>query len=188
MADWVAATALWALALVLAYSGAVKLADPRPAAIALVDFGVARRVRPALGRAVGAYEALLAAALVAAILGAVPAAAPASVAALTFLLFAWFLARGVRAGAEFGCNCFGASDGAVSAADVARTALLAALAAAAVAGPATIDDAHLPAAPVAVAATLLGAALVRGALRLRGVNADPLGERPDRWEQRLHGH
>ncbi len=63
--------AVWILAIILAWSGIAKLRRPTLAAVAIVDFGVVRRVRPPLGAALGAGELLLALLLATGILSAV---------------------------------------------------------------------------------------------------------------------
>lgn len=61
------------------------------------------------------------------------------------------------------------------------------VAAAALVSPGTLAELHLPAAPLVALGLLLGSALAVEAMKLRNVNLDPLGERADRWERRLHG-
>src|ERR671916_2138292 len=52
--------AVWILAIIFVWSGVAKLRRPTLAAMAMMDFGVLRRVRPRLGSALGAAELLLA--------------------------------------------------------------------------------------------------------------------------------
>src|ERR671914_3126410 len=52
--------AVWILAIIFVWSGVAKLRRPTLAAMAMMDFGVLRRVRPLLGSALGAAELLLA--------------------------------------------------------------------------------------------------------------------------------
>src|SRR3712207_3419211 len=51
---------VWILAIIFVWSGVAKLRRPTLAAMAIMDFGVLRRVRPRLGSALGAAEVLLA--------------------------------------------------------------------------------------------------------------------------------
>src|ERR671915_2074426 len=56
--------AVWILAIVFVWSGVAKLRQPTLAAVAMMDFGGLRRVRPRLGSALGAAELLVALSLV----------------------------------------------------------------------------------------------------------------------------
>lgn len=111
----------WFYAWVFAWSGGTKLADPKRAAWALVDFGVARRLSVARGLALGACEVLLGLWLatqwgVAGALG---------VATLLLLVFAVLIGRSLRQEAGFSCACFGGSEP-LSVKTLARTVGLAA--------------------------------------------------------------
>jgi Methylamine utilisation protein MauE len=111
-------------ALVLVWAGVEKLRRPFPASLAIVRFGLAKRVRPVVGRAAGATEVAAGALLLArpqSPWAYVPAAA-------LLLVFAFLLARAVRRGERFACACFGAGENdSITAATVLRTAVLLAL-------------------------------------------------------------
>jgi hypothetical protein len=117
--------AVAAIASTLAWSGAVKLRQPMPAAWALVDFRVVRHVRRCAGLALGLLEAGVALALIAALAaGATPTTAAAGAAALLFAAFAAAIGAALRRGASFDCACFGAEDTPLSAFTLARAVLL----------------------------------------------------------------
>lgn len=118
------------LAWVFLLSGTVKLRRPALAALAMVDFGVARKTVPALGLALGAVEVMLGAAL---LLRVFPGAALV-VAGVLLTAFAAVIARAVARGDSFPCFCFGDAEGSISWWTFARTAALAALAVVLVAG------------------------------------------------------
>jgi hypothetical protein len=115
---------VWVLATVFVWSGIAKLRRPALAAMAIVDFGVLRRVRPRLGAALGAAELLLALFLATGTLPVVflPAAA------VLLWIFALLIARSLFAGEDFACFCFGDGDSRLSWATLARTVTLALLA------------------------------------------------------------
>lgn len=108
-------------ALVLVWAGVEKLRHPFPASLAIVRFGLARRVRPEVGRAAGAIE--LAA-------GTLLLARPQSPwaylpAAALLLAFVSLLARAVRRGERFACACFGARENdSITPVTVLRTSVL----------------------------------------------------------------
>jgi hypothetical protein len=163
----------WLLAAVFALSGGLKLRRPILAAMAIVDFGVVRRMRPVLGRLLGISELTLAAGLlVAPRFGGV-------IATVLLWFFVVLIARSLRAGGDFACFCFGDSSAPLSRGTLARTAALALLATnQAIAAPglgAIGADALIQA---VVAAGLLGTVALLGYLpRLVRWNADPFGER-----------
>lgn len=149
------AVAIWFLAGVFAWSGLAKLRKPALAAMALVDFRVARRVRPPLGAALGTAEVLLAAALA---LGLLPRLTLALTAGLLWL-FALLIARSLWAGMRFACFCFGEADDQLSFWTLARTSALALVASTAViTTPPTL--AHTPWASASVLQALVGLALL----------------------------
>lgn len=115
------AASAWFLAGVFMWSGVAKLRRPALSAMAMVDFGVLRRVRPWLGAALGATEVTLAGAL--------------ALAAALLWLFALLIARSLAAGRDFACFCFGEAEGRLSRWTLARTAALALLATAAAVPP-----------------------------------------------------
>jgi hypothetical protein len=184
--EWLATTAMWCLGFVFLHSGTAKLRDIPLAATTLVDFGLLSRPRADAGFAVGAYEVALGAALFAAIVGMAPRRLVAILAVLTLLGFSILLVRSLRSGADFACNCFGSSSKPIARSDAIRTAVLLAVGIVALAGPATLAEAHVPSAPISAIACLLGASLLVAVPALLKVNADPPGEDPSRWERRLH--
>jgi hypothetical protein len=162
------------VAATLAWSGAVKLRRPAPAASALVDFGIARRARDGAGRALGAIEAGLAAALIVGLaVGGAAATAAAAAAALLFATFTVLIARSLRDGASFECACFG-SGTPLSSITLVRAGLLAALGAvlAVTAGPATAT-ADIASATVAGTAVVALVALAGTLSPLLRWNDDP---------------
>jgi hypothetical protein len=113
------------LALVFVASAVPKLRKPELAALAIVDFGVARRAHRWAGLGLGVAEFALAIALAMAAAMATPArAVPAACAALLLWAFVWLIARSLREPERFSCQCFGSSDP-VSAVTLIRTVLLA---------------------------------------------------------------
>jgi hypothetical protein len=95
--------AVWILALVFVWSGVAKLRQPTLAAVAMVDFGVLRRVRPRLGSALGAAGLLLALLL---ITGTLPALFLPVTAGLLWL-FVLLIAKSLLSGKDFACFCLG---------------------------------------------------------------------------------
>src|SRR5918998_5736473 len=116
--------AVWVLAIVFVWSGLAKLRRPALAALAMKDFGLVRRVRPGLGRALGAAELLLALFL---IIGALPAVVLPFTAVLLWF-FVLLIARSLWLGKDFSCFCFGDADSRLSRLTLIRTAALALLA------------------------------------------------------------
>lgn len=104
------------LGLTLLYSSLQKLRRVDLTSLALVDFGVTRESRPLLARSVSLYELGLGLLLIlpgysySAFLWTFAGA----LATVTFLVFAFLLARSLMQGASFSCHCFGASDDAIS--------------------------------------------------------------------------
>ncbi len=120
-----------AIALVLLWSGTEKLRRPMGAAIALVTFGLVRRVDRRLGWIVGTLEVSLGGLIL-----LEPAArAPLLIAAGLFSVFVFLLARAVATGQSEPCHCFSESDEPISVATVVRTLALAVVAAAAAGAP-----------------------------------------------------
>ena len=110
--------------LALVWAGALKLRRPFPASLAIVRFGLARRVRPAAGRAAGGVE--IAAGTLLLVRPQSPWAYVPAIALL--VLFVGLLARAVARGERFGCACFGSeADEVISLVTVGRTATLLAL-------------------------------------------------------------
>lgn len=113
----------WALGLVFLISGYVKLRDPARAALAIVDFGVARRARAATGFGLGLAEVLLGLVTI-----AFASRLVLLVSALLLWMFLTLILRSLRRGEDFACYCFGDTDGHLSVWTAARTALIAILA------------------------------------------------------------
>jgi len=116
--------AVWVLAIIFAWSGISKLRQPILATMAMVDFGVLRRVRPRLGSALGAAELSLALLLATGVLRTVFL----PIAAALLWLFALLIAKSLRSGKRFACFCFGEADSELSRLTLVRTATLALLA------------------------------------------------------------
>ncbi len=145
------------LAWVFVVSGVAKLRRPALTAMAIVDFGVTRRVVPRLGTALGAVELGLAVVLMLRIL-------PAATLALTGALlsaFVFVVARALLQKRSFPCYCFGDSDGDLSAWTLVRAGALAMLAVLAVVGGAGTVEATLQtrALQEVTAASVFGTAL-----------------------------
>jgi hypothetical protein len=116
--------AVWILAIAFVWSGVAKLRQPTLAAMAMMDFGVLRRVRPWLGSALGAAEVLVALSLVT---GTLPALFLPITAGLLWF-FVLLIAKGLLSGEDFACFCFGDADSRLSWLTLVRTATLALLA------------------------------------------------------------
>ena len=115
---------VWILAIIFVWSGLAKLRRPTLAAMAMMDFGILRGVRPRLGGALGAAELLLAVFL---IIGVLPGLfLPVTAGLLWF--FVLLIARSLRSGQDFACFCFGDADSRLSRLTLVRTAALAVLA------------------------------------------------------------
>ena len=115
---------VWILGIIYVWSGVAKLRRPTLAAMAMMDFGVLRRVRPRLGGALGAAEVLLALFL---ITGTLPVLFVPVTAGLLWV-FVLLIARSLRSGQDFPCFCFGDADSRLSRLTLVRTAALAVLA------------------------------------------------------------
>lgn len=124
------------LALIFAWSGVVKLRRPALAAMAMVDFGVTRRVRPRLGFALGTVELILALALV---LGGPTSRLTLAGTATLLWIFVLLIARSLWSGERFACFCFGEAGSELSNQTLIRTASLALLASALALAAAPID-------------------------------------------------
>jgi len=118
--------AVWVLAIIFVWSGLAKLHRPALAAMAINDFGILRRVRPNLGRALGAVELLLALSLLTGTLRVVML--PITAGLLWF--FVLLIARSLWLGKDFSCFCFGDADSRLSRFTLVRTIALALLASA----------------------------------------------------------
>jgi len=116
--------AVWVLAIIFVWSGVAKLRQPTLAAMAMMDFGVLRRVRPRLGSALGAAELLLALSL---ITGTLPVLSLPVTAGLLWL-FVLLIAKSLWSGKDFACFCLGDADSRLSRLTLVRTTVLALLA------------------------------------------------------------
>jgi len=114
----------WVLAIIFVWSGVAKLRQPTLAAMAMMDFGVLRRVRPRLGSALGAAELLLALSL---ITGTLPVLSLPVTAGLLWL-FVLLIAKSLWSGKDFACFCLGDADSRLSRLTLVRTTVLALLA------------------------------------------------------------
>lgn len=97
-------------------AGQAKLREPRPAALAMVSFGVVKRARTSLAYALGAVEFTLALGLW---LTVAPLVASAIVGLLT--IFVLLLSLVLKRGDSFSCGCFGSSDDIIDGWTVLRT-------------------------------------------------------------------
>lgn len=120
---FIAATGHWIIALIFAWSGTVKLFHPDAVATALANFRITRVARRRDGLALGSLELMLGLAVLTPI-------QPLALATATTLLlfFTYLLGRHLLTGANFACNCFGATDRPIVARDFARTLSLALIA------------------------------------------------------------
>ena len=163
--------AIWILAIIFVWSGLAKLRRPSLAAMAIVDFGVLRRVRPRLGSALGAAELLLALFL---ITGTIPAIFLPVTAGLLWI-FVLLVSRNLWSGKDFACFCFGDADSRLSRLTLVRTAALALLASVLAAAPlpyAVFSQAYLLQA--ITAAALVGSMVLGSQIRrLLRWNGDP---------------
>jgi Methylamine utilisation protein MauE len=116
--------AVWVLAIVFVWSGVAKLRQPTLAAMAMMDFGLLRRVKPRLGSALGAAELLVALFL---ITGTLPGLFLPITAGLLWF-FVLIIAKSLLSGEDFACFCFGDADSSLSRLTLIRTAALALLA------------------------------------------------------------
>jgi hypothetical protein len=165
--------AVWILAIVFVWSGVAKLRQPTLAAVAIMDFGVLRRVRPRLGSALGAAELLVALSLVT---GTLPVLFLPVTAGLLWL-FVLLIAKSLLSGKDFACFCFGDSDSRLSRLTLVRTGALALLASVLAVAPlpyANFDRTYLL---QAISAAALVGTIVLGSqiTRLLRWNRDPYG-------------
>jgi hypothetical protein len=175
------------LAAVFAWSGIAKLRRPALAAMAMIDFGLLRHLRPRLGALAGGLELVVAAALASGL--AVPAVASlfAPVAAVALWFFTFLLARALRLGRRFACFCFGTSESQLSPWTLLRTVLLASLATGLALGTPSGTGPDLQVAVLQTSAALgvLGAVTLTGAIpRLLRWNRDPFGLADQNWVRR----
>ena len=168
--------AIWILAIIFAWSGIAKLRRPTLAAMAMMDFGILRRIRPRLGSTLGAAELLLALFL---ITGTLPALILPVTAGLLWF-FVLLIARSLWSGQDFACFCFGEADSKLSRSTLVRTAALALLASVLAVAPvqagtyAGFSEAYVLQA--VSAAAFVGAILLSSQIsRLLRWNKDPYG-------------
>jgi hypothetical protein len=165
--------AIWVLAIIFVWSGLAKLRRPALAAMAINDFGILRRIRPGLGRALGAVELLLALSLITGTLLVV--VLPFTAGLLWF--FVLLIARSLWLGKDFSCFCFGDADSRLSRVTLVRTTALALLASALVVVPlryANFDQVYLLQAisAAALVGTIVLSSRIPSLLRW---NRDPYG-------------
>jgi hypothetical protein len=165
--------AVWILAIVFVWSGVAKLRQPTLAAVAMMDFGVLRRVRPRLGSALGAAELLLALLLIS---GTLPALFLPVTAGLLWV-FVLLIAKSILSGEDFACFCFGDADSRLSRLTLVRTGALALLASVLAVAPlpyASFDRTYLLQA-ISAAAFVGTIALGSQIAKLLRWNRDPYG-------------
>ncbi len=165
--------AVWILAIVFVWSGVAKLRQPILAAVAMMNFGVLRRVRPRLGSTLGATEVALALLL---ITGTLPALVLPVTAGLLWL-FVLLIAKSLLSGKDFACFCFGDADSRLSRLTLVRTGALALLASALAVAPlpyASFDRTYVL---QAISAAAFVGTIVLGSqiARLLRWNRDPYG-------------
>jgi hypothetical protein len=178
-----------ALAVVFGWSGVSKIRRPGLSAMTLVDFGVARRVRPAHGTALGAAELMLAAALIAgAAYGGWPAQAANLAALIVLASFTAAIAKSLSEGNATPCACFGGTQAPLSRASLARTGALMLVAIVSVALGWNREPVAAPS--DAIFAAVSGLAVVAVTVltvhikHLLGWNSDPFGTDDALWETR----
>lgn len=120
-ASGLSTAALYLIVGVFLIAAGYKLLHPVPIAVALVNFGVVRRVIPRLGYCIGFLELGLAVGL----LSGKMRPMFALVSAGTLIGYTALLGRAVRSGDSFACSCFSASSEPIDNMTVTRTALLA---------------------------------------------------------------
>jgi hypothetical protein len=141
--------------------------------MAMVDFGVLRRIRPSLGSTVGAAELLLALFLAT---GTYPILF-LSIAAGLLWIFVLLIAKSLWSGKRFACFCFGDADSKLSSLTLIRTATLAILTSVLVVAPPPTMYGGLSGTYVLQAVSamaLLGTIVLSAQLfKLLGLGADP---------------
>lgn len=154
------------LSLVFGWSGATKLRRPSSAAMAMVGFGLTRRVRPRLGLVLGAVEAAVALALV---FGGPLSPFALVISAAMLCTFTVLVARSLIAGDRFPCSCFGGAEHALSVWTLLRTGSLSILASVPAIAWATGNVQHgtgrSPALEISAAAALLGTVVLLANVR-----------------------
>lgn len=153
------------LALVFLSSAVPKLRKPELAALAMVDFGVAKHAQRAAGLALGVGELLLAISLAVAALASASIARvfPVALAAAVLWIFVALIARALRSPDRFACFCFGSEDSTISARTLIRTAALAVTASclgAAALTPISESTAQAEVLQLTIAASLVGTLVV----------------------------
>lgn len=176
--------ALWTIAGVLGVSGASKLFRPRDAADSMVQFGIIRRAKPVAGVFAGAVEAIVSLLAIAALASLVPVVAVGVPATALFALFSVLLARSLRRGETFKCNCFTTSGDQISTSGLARALGLMLL---------SVPLIFVSVKPAGVVQGMIGAAVLVGLwsiatqlYAMRHTNRDPLGNAAERWEAKSY--
>ena len=119
-AHQVAGAIRWFLVVTFLVAGVTKLRRPMLAAIAIAEFGLAKKPAKAQGVALGLLEGGLALWMASGIARALALAVVTS----TLCLFAFLIGRSLRAGHSFPCQCFGNSDATLSRSTLVRAVLL----------------------------------------------------------------
>lgn len=174
------------LAMIFGWTGIAKSRNPRAAAMAMVDLGFGRRVRPHLGRLLAAAEIGLAASLAVgtAFLPALSQLCLVAAAVLLWL-FTSVVAHGARSEEQVSCFCFGESEDVISGFTVFRTAALASLATyLAVAHPSSTPPIGQFTEQTVIAGSLLGS-LALGSYGLRLLAAGKSLFEPDTTADRM---
>jgi hypothetical protein len=166
------------LAEVFAWSSVAKFVYPTETAMALVNFGVVRRTRKIVARALATAELALALGLAISACWLTPVLLPLLlVACATFIVFSAVIAISLRRDRSFACMCFGASDKNISGWTFARAALLGGLAAAGSATSIAIHTAVLRSSTLsalaAACAGALGVLVVGAAIPRLAKSFDP---------------
>jgi hypothetical protein len=176
----------WLLAAVMTWSGSAKLREPDATALALLDFKLTGRLRPGLGRALGATELALAGLLVISHVTEMLVLPVMAITAALLWAFSALIARALLTGERFACFCFGNRDAQISRVAVLRAGALAALATVvATAGPAAPSSVRLGGLEVVAALGLLGTTALVATLRnLVRWNDDPFMLSLDRVTRR----
>lgn len=120
MNAWVLASASGGCAAVFLWAGVAKLRNPFPASLAIVRFGLLKRVTPGAGRVAGAIESLAGTLLLLAPFALWAWALPS----LLALAFVGMTARALLRGQRFDCACFGSGKSEIGTGTLVRAGVL----------------------------------------------------------------